>query len=52
MHWTKIRVSKTWYKSGQKKLRRAMEVEKLESGNVIRICKYIYMTSMRRQKFA
>ena len=24
MHWTKIRVSKTWYKNGQKKLRRAI----------------------------
>jgi hypothetical protein len=23
MHWTKIRVSKTWYKNDQKKLRRA-----------------------------
>jgi len=24
MHWTKIRVSKTWYKNDQKKLRRAI----------------------------
>jgi hypothetical protein len=47
MHWTKICISKTWYKNVQKKLRRALDVGKLENGNVICICKGIEGTSMR-----